>query len=568
MADLSNIPKQSLFQSTLKSPINSTQTTGVILNDVLSYTPGGETLYLSLLDTNNPEVISFTGQNASGELTGVTRGIALADGGSSSASAHGAGITVVLSNPYNLYEDIQAAINAKVDTGGDTITGLIDFSGSGRIQVPVFADSTARDAAIPSPVNGLMVYSTADGEFQAYQSGAWVSVSSGSTQPNATETVAGKVELATQSEANAGTATGGTGASLVVTPDKLAIINQNNPHTYNTTGGSSNAYTLDLTPNVGSLSAGQIFLIKANHTNTGASTLDIDGIGATAIYKAKGEVIEAGNIQADELYLVAYDGAQFQLLNPNLAPSRGDIVIGKGAGDVTTLPAGTDGQIIIYDSTEPNNFKQVSRYMIGTQDQNAYSFTRDLTSADTTIGSSSGSGTFTADLSYNFFTVSATYSSSNYQYSGKTYRNTSGKNGIILEGNILVNEIQTDGILRFNFGLTENIVLTEPSNSTNQSSAYIYINSSKDFVFGSRATGSAENTTLSISNNTSYLVRIEVDSSGARCYLNNVLVANHTSEFPSAGDLETFYIMGVGGDGSGTEQAEFSVSNFRETYLN
>ncbi len=357
MADLSNIPKQSLFQSTLKSPINSTQTTGVILNDVLSYTPGGETLYLSLLDTNNPEVISFTGQNASGELTGVTRGIALADGGSSSASAHGAGITVVLSNPYNLYEDIQTAINTKVNTGGDTITGLIDFSGSGRIQVPVFADSTARDAAIPSPVNGLMVYSTADGEFQAYQSGAWASVSSGSTQPNATETVAGKVELATQSEANTGTATGGTGASLVVTPDKLAIINQNNPYTYNTTGGSSNAYTLDLTPNVGSLSAGQIFLIKANHTNTGASTLDVDGIGATAIYKAKGEDIEAGNIQADELYLVAYDGTQFQLLNPNLTPSRGDIVIGKGAGDVSVLAVGENGQSVVYDDGEAINLK-------------------------------------------------------------------------------------------------------------------------------------------------------------------------------------------------------------------
>ncbi len=39
--------------------------------------------------------------------------------------------------------------------------------------------------------------------------------------PDATTTTAGKVEIATQTEVNAGTATGGTGAPLVVTPETL-----------------------------------------------------------------------------------------------------------------------------------------------------------------------------------------------------------------------------------------------------------------------------------------------------------------------------------------------------------
>lgn len=65
----------------------------------------------------------------------------------------------------------------------------------------------------------MQVYNSTTGEMNVYQGGAWVALASGSTQPNASTTVAGKVELATQAEFDAGTATGGTGASLVSTPD-------------------------------------------------------------------------------------------------------------------------------------------------------------------------------------------------------------------------------------------------------------------------------------------------------------------------------------------------------------
>lgn len=45
--------------------------------------------------------------------------------------------------------------------------------------------------------------------------------SSGSTTPNASQTVAGKVEIATTAEAKAGTTAGGTGADLAIRPDVL-----------------------------------------------------------------------------------------------------------------------------------------------------------------------------------------------------------------------------------------------------------------------------------------------------------------------------------------------------------
>lgn len=46
----------------------------------------------------------------------------------------------------------------------------------------------------------------------------------GTAVPNASETVAGKVEIATQTEVDNGTATGGTGATLAVTPETLAAF--------------------------------------------------------------------------------------------------------------------------------------------------------------------------------------------------------------------------------------------------------------------------------------------------------------------------------------------------------
>lgn len=84
----------------------------------------------------------------------------------------------------------------------------------------VYASTAARDAAIPSPTNGLHVLVTWAGEYY-YDAGSWRLQAVGTPTPNATTTVAGSVEIATQAEVNAGTATGWTGATLSVAPDTL-----------------------------------------------------------------------------------------------------------------------------------------------------------------------------------------------------------------------------------------------------------------------------------------------------------------------------------------------------------
>lgn len=106
-----------------------------------------------------------------------------------------------------------------VDKQGDTMTGSLKFSWATNEGIVVNSLTTTQRDALVSPDNGAIIYNTTTGEFQVRQWGSWVVLSSWSTQPNASTTVAGKVEIATQGEFDAWTAIGGTGAVLVASPD-------------------------------------------------------------------------------------------------------------------------------------------------------------------------------------------------------------------------------------------------------------------------------------------------------------------------------------------------------------
>ena len=80
------------------------------------------------------------------------------------------------------------------------------------------------------------------------------------------------------------------------------------------TTGSANAYLLAPNRTISAVAAGDAFLVKANHANTGAATLNVSSLGAKAIVLPSGAALAGGEIQADGIYLVAYDGTSFQLL--------------------------------------------------------------------------------------------------------------------------------------------------------------------------------------------------------------------------------------------------------------
>jgi hypothetical protein len=91
-----------------------------------------------------------------------------------------------------------------------------------------------------------------------------------------------------------------------------------------TVGGSANAVTLTSLSTYQALESGLFVAFKAASANTGAATLNLDGLGAKAIRKPGDVALSAGEIAANGHYLVVYDEAYntaagaWVLLNPSI----------------------------------------------------------------------------------------------------------------------------------------------------------------------------------------------------------------------------------------------------------
>jgi len=84
-------------------------------------------------------------------------------------------------------------------------------------------------------------------------------------------------------------------------------------------GSGTNTIVATMAPAIAAYAAGQTFRIKmAAGANTGATTLNLNSVGARAITKRGTTALAAGDIPANMMFEVAYDGTQFQLINVGL----------------------------------------------------------------------------------------------------------------------------------------------------------------------------------------------------------------------------------------------------------
>ncbi len=82
------------------------------------------------------------------------------------------------------------------------------------------------------------------------------------------------------------------------------------------TGSGTNTIVATMAPAITAYVAGQTFRIKqAAGANTGATTLNLNSVAAKAITKKGTTALAAGDIPANAMFEVAYDGTRFQLLN-------------------------------------------------------------------------------------------------------------------------------------------------------------------------------------------------------------------------------------------------------------
>lgn len=91
---------------------------------------------------------------------------------------------------------------------------------------------------------------------------------------------------------------------------------------YGAAGGSTNAYTVTLSPTPGSYTSGMMVHMLANAANTGAATVNVNGMGAKTITKEGGNALVGGEIAAGQLVVLLYDGTNFQLLSGAASPAQ------------------------------------------------------------------------------------------------------------------------------------------------------------------------------------------------------------------------------------------------------
>lgn len=79
-----------------------------------------------------------------------------------------------------------------------------------------------------------------------------------------------------------------------------------------TSTGSANAYVLTYEqPLQSGYVKGEKFLFFANHTNTGAATLNINGAGTRALLRADGSQLAEGEVVIGQVVTVVCDGVNF-----------------------------------------------------------------------------------------------------------------------------------------------------------------------------------------------------------------------------------------------------------------
>lgn len=120
---------------------------------------------------------------------------------------------------------------------------------------------------------------------------------------------------------------------LVVITVLLASLSLVQAQVQHSSTGSGGAYSLNYPASVSSLSAGLSFTFKANHTNTGAATLDVNGSGPIAIKTAVSSDLSANDILVGQVVTVVYDGTNFQMTSAS----------GNAAGGASALMEDADG---------------------------------------------------------------------------------------------------------------------------------------------------------------------------------------------------------------------------------
>lgn len=261
MANPLDLPQN--FSTTLNvgGGVNSSQTTGIIATSVTGLPTDGGLLafdWANPIDTTTIEYIEYTGITGN-EFTGVTRG--------------------------------QEGVTAKAHSNGATIVGVVSRAHIKRLRDKL----TGNDAVALQDPNGNEILKTAYAASAVNE----VTVTNAATTDNPTISATG----------------GDSNIGINIKPKGTGVVAIDGPENYAADAGSNDTYVITI-EGITAYATGQKFSFKANTINTGAATLNVNSLGAKTIKKNYNSDLADGDIAANQLVEVIYDGTNFQLLSP------------------------------------------------------------------------------------------------------------------------------------------------------------------------------------------------------------------------------------------------------------
>ena len=126
-------------------------------------------------------------------------------------------------------------------------------------------------------------------------------------------------------------------ADIVAIDARLDVIEVDG-NKYAVDTGAANTLTVALSPAVTAYTAGLVVRTVALNTNTGATTLIVNGVTpAQTVITTDGNALAENRILAGGLYVFVHDGTDFQLINPEQTTIRNTWVdIGTGEPAIST----------------------------------------------------------------------------------------------------------------------------------------------------------------------------------------------------------------------------------------
>lgn len=131
--------------------------------------------------------------------------------------------------------------------------------------------------------------------------------------------------------------------------------------------GSPGVYACSLAQSITSYRTGTYYRFQANSTNTGVATLNLNSLGAITIKKKQGNVttdLVAGDICANQMVDVMFDGSNMQLMTPVCQPDIQSFTIVVGTDDAASPLVNTNlgPQTNLYTFTRAATIQQISVY--------------------------------------------------------------------------------------------------------------------------------------------------------------------------------------------------------------